>query len=241
MRHRMRFKALSRTSAHRLSLRRNMAQSLFEHGQVTSTIQKVREVRPFAEKLITLAKKAHQGNLSARQRIIALLNDRAIIPDDHLDDYTGRSDAGRQKVLRARTGRRYRTGQPKGALSYTAQSVVHRLINDVAPRFGDRPGGYTRVIRLGRARVGDGGERAVLQLVGDETPPTGLAKPPKSARERKAEARYAFAARALRAHGRRPGRKEAERKQPPASDQAPGQEQADGSVEAPSADEAAGE
>jgi large subunit ribosomal protein L17 len=184
-----------------------MAQSLFEHGQVISTVQKVKEVRPFAERLITLAKRAHQGSLPDRQRIIALLNDRAVIPADHLEDYTAGSDAKRHKVLRARSGRRYRTGQPKGSLSYTAQSVVHRLINDVAPKLEDRAGGYTRIIRLGRPRIGDGGDRAVLQLVGDEKPPTGLTKPGKSARARRIEARYAFAARALRAQGKKTARK----------------------------------
>jgi len=73
MRHRVRFKELSRSSSHRLSLRRSLAQSLFEHGEVTSTIRKVKDVRPFAEKLITLAKKAHQGSVPARQRIVALV------------------------------------------------------------------------------------------------------------------------------------------------------------------------
>lgn len=202
MRHRVRFKSLSRTSSHRLSLRRSMAQSLFEHGSITSTVQKVKEVRPFVEKLITLARRANGGSLAARKRIISMLNDRAIIPAEHLDDYVQRSDAGRLKVLRSRSGRRYRTGEPKPGLAYTAQSVVHRLINDVAPRFSDRPGGYTRIIKLAKPRIGDGGERAMLQLVGNEEAPTGLSRPDKTARRRRTEARYAFAGRALRSKGK---------------------------------------
>lgn len=202
MRHRKGYKSLGRTSEHRLSLRRSMAQSLFEHGSITSTVQKVKEVRPFVEKLITLARHAKGGNLAARKRIIALMNDRAIIPAEHLEDYVQRSDAGRQKVLRSRSGRRYRTGQPRPGLAYTAQSVVYRLINDVAPRFSDRPGGYTRIIKLARTRIGDGGEQAILQLVGGEEAPTGLTRPDKTARRRRVEARYAFAARALRSRGK---------------------------------------
>lgn len=215
MRHRVRFRSLSRTSSHRLSLRRSMAQSLFEHGSVTSTIQKVKEVRPFVEKLITLARDAHGGSLAARKRIIAMLNDRAIIPAEHFEDYVQRSDAGRHKVLRARSGRRYRTGEPKPGLAYTAESVVHRLINDVAPRYADRPGGYTRIIKLARPRIGDGGDRAILQLVGGEEAPTGLTKPEKTARRRRAEARYAFAARALRSRGKSsPDKPAAEKSEP---------------------------
>jgi len=226
MRHRVRFKELSRSSSHRLSLRRSLAQSLFEHGEVTSTIRKVKDVRPFAEKLITLAKKAHQGSVPARQRIVALLNDRSLIPADQLDKYTQLSDAGRHKVLRARSGRRHRTGQAKGALSYTGQSVVHRLIHDLAPKFTDRPGGYTRIIRLARTRIGDGGQQAILQLVGDETPPTGVSKPPKTARKRRVEARYAFAARALRGQSRKTSKKAGDQSAATADEKASGGEDA---------------
>ncbi|MCH8829123.1 MAG: hypothetical protein IID45_06050, partial [Planctomycetes bacterium] len=60
-----------------------------------------------------------------------------------------------QKTLRMASGRRYRTGEPKGRLDFTAESVTHRLLFTVAPRFEDRPGGYTRLIRLPRRRLGD--------------------------------------------------------------------------------------
>jgi large subunit ribosomal protein L17 len=75
MRHQVSGKHLSRTSAHRRALRRNLAASLFEHGTISTTKEKAKFVRPFAEKLITLAKK---GTLHARRRVIALLQDRAI-------------------------------------------------------------------------------------------------------------------------------------------------------------------
>jgi large subunit ribosomal protein L17 len=75
MRHRVKGRHLNRTSSHRLALRRNMVSSLFEHGTIRTTIQKAKEVRGFAEKLVTLAKK---GDLASRRRAIALLNDRDI-------------------------------------------------------------------------------------------------------------------------------------------------------------------
>ena len=75
MRHQVSGKHLGRTSAHRQALRRNLAASLFEHGTISTTKEKAKFVRPFAEKLITLAKR---GDLHARRRAIALLQERAI-------------------------------------------------------------------------------------------------------------------------------------------------------------------
>ncbi len=80
MRHRVAGRHLNRTSAHRLALRRNLAASLIEHETISTTITKAKEAKPFAEKLITLAKR---GTLYARRRAIALLGDRDII--DHKD------------------------------------------------------------------------------------------------------------------------------------------------------------
>ena len=79
MRHRVAGRKLSRTSEHRLALRRNMVSSLFEHETISTTIQKAKEVKPFAEKLITLAKK---GSLQHRRRAISLLGNRAIFAEE---------------------------------------------------------------------------------------------------------------------------------------------------------------
>ncbi len=79
MRHRVAGARLNRTSGHRLAMRRNLVSSLFEHETVSTTIQKAKEVRGFAEKLITLAKK---GDLAARRRAISLLGNRAIYKDE---------------------------------------------------------------------------------------------------------------------------------------------------------------
>ncbi|HUW20114.1 MAG TPA: 50S ribosomal protein L17 [Sedimentisphaerales bacterium] len=83
MRHRVAGRQLSRSSEHRLAMRRNLVASLFEHETVSTTIEKAKEAKAFAEKLITIAK---QGTLSARRRAIAMLGNRDIIT--HEDDKT---------------------------------------------------------------------------------------------------------------------------------------------------------
>lgn len=134
MRHRVAGRRLSRTSAHRLAMRRNLVASLFEHETISTTIEKAKEVKPFAEKLITLAKK---GTLSARRRAISLLGNRNII--EQQDD----------------------SAANKG-------TVIGKLFSEIAPRYLDRPGGYTRIIRLSMRRLGDNGELVLLQLVGKD-------------------------------------------------------------------------
>ncbi len=172
MRHRVSGRHLSRTSAHRKADRRNMAQSLFQYGQIETTLTKAKEVRPFVERLITLARR---GTLQSRQRVEALLNDRAVLSKEQQEEYDAMPDARRHKVLRARSGRRHRAGKVpasynKKKIPFVATSIVHRLINEIAPRYEDRPGGYTRIIRLAKRRIGDNSDLALLQLVGEEEP-----------------------------------------------------------------------
>ena len=205
MRHRIARRKLNRTSEHRLALRRNMAQSLFEHGQITTTVPKAKDLRPFVERLITLACKARGGSLAARQRLTALLGDRAIVPLDFREQYESMTDAARARVLRSRSGRRHRLGQARGGQKFTSISVVHHVIHSVAGDFTDRPGGYTRVIRLARHNKGDNASLAVLQLVGKEESPGTVTRPEKTARSRRTERRYAFAAKALKRGGKDDG------------------------------------
>jgi len=131
MRHRVNGRQLSRTSAHRKALRRNMAASLIEHGAIRTTPAKAKEVRPFVEKLITLAKK---GTLHARRQVIALLGDRAMTDKDNPDELAD-------------------------------MTVVQKLFNEIAPRYADREGGYTRIIHLPERRIGDSGQQVLLQLI----------------------------------------------------------------------------
>lgn len=205
MRHRVAGKQLSRTMEHRVALRRNMAQSLFEHGQIETTLVKAKELRPWVERLITLARKARAGSLAARQRLTAVLGDRAVIPPENQEEYNAMSDAARLRVLRSRAGRRYRLGQARAGQKWTAVSIVHHLIANVAGEFESRPGGYTRVIKLGRYGKNDASPRAVLQLVGREESPGTVTRPEKTARQRRTERRYAAAAKAIRRKSRDAG------------------------------------
>ena len=121
MRHRVHHRKLNRTTEHRRALLRNMAQNLIEHGQITTTLSKAKTLRPFLERLVTLAVKLRKlraddqaGSLRARRRIHRLLCDRGSIPRDYHDTYIGMSDAARAKTMRMASGRRYRTGEPRG-------------------------------------------------------------------------------------------------------------------------------
>lgn len=116
MRHRSKGRQLSRTSSHRKAMLNNMASSLFEHGGIVTTAAKAKELRPFAEKLITLARR---GDLHARRLVERKIKDRA---------------------------------------------VQSRLFTEIGPRFAARPGGYTRILKLGH-RVGDGAETARIELL----------------------------------------------------------------------------
>ncbi len=151
MRHRIAGRQLSRTKEHRLAMRRNMVASLIEHETISTTIEKAKEVKPFAEKLITLARK---GTLQNRRRAIALLGNRDIVEDVE--------------------GEAVRKG-----------TVVGKLFSEIGPRYLDRPGGYTRIVRLSLRRLGDNGQLVLLQLVGEDEKPEKQAKTTDKKRSRR--------------------------------------------------------
>ena len=193
MRHAVSGRKLNRTTAHRLAMRRNLVQSLIEHGEVRTTLIKAKDVRGFADRMISLG---IDGSLAARQRAIALLNDRAVIAKENQSDYDQMSDAKRNQVLRSRSGRRHRISTTKPGVKFTAESVIHKLFADVGPRMKKRgdtlgSGGYTRIIKLSDRRLGDGTQLAILQVVGedDKARPKGSDK---TNRKRKARTKYAF-------------------------------------------------
>ncbi len=198
MNHRKSLRKLNRTSSHRKAMQRNLAQSLFEHGQIRTTLPKAKDLQPFAERLITLARRAREGSLIARRRIHALMGERSLIPGDHRSAYEDMTDAKRKQVMVARSGRRHRTGAPKGRVAFTAESVTHRLIETVAARFEGRPGGYTRLVKLADRRIGDQSFLAIVQLVGGEEGPGSVTRPGKTSRRRRADARYAAAVKAAK-------------------------------------------
>ena len=116
MRHNVKGRKLGRTTSHRLAMFRNMVTSLFEHGRIETTVEKAKEVRRIADKMVTLAKqeKLHSRRLAARWI--------------------------RNKL------------------------VLKKLFNEIASKYSERKGGYTRIIRT-RIRHGDGAEMTIIELV----------------------------------------------------------------------------
>ena len=116
MRHRKKGRQLSRTASHRRATLRNMATALFRHERIETTSAKAKELRPYAERLITLARR---GDLHARRLASRKIQDRL---------------------------------------------VLGKLFDDIAPRFAERPGGYTRILKVGN-RKGDAAEMSLIELV----------------------------------------------------------------------------
>src|SRR5213596_2185801 len=124
MRHRVGFRKLGRITPHRTALLRNLATALFERERIRTTLMKAKELRPYAERLITLARR-EDDRLHARRLAARELQDRR---------------------------------------------VMKKLFDDLGARFAGRPGGYTRILRLGPRR-GDGAEMAIVELIGSEYKP----------------------------------------------------------------------
>jgi large subunit ribosomal protein L17 len=119
MRHRVAGRKLGRTTEHRRALLRNLSTALFDKERITTTLVKAKELRPFAEKLVTMAKRE---TLHARRQVLRQIHDR---------------------------------------------TVVAKLFDTLSARYAERPGGYTRIIKLGPRR-GDNAEMALIELVGAE-------------------------------------------------------------------------
>jgi large subunit ribosomal protein L17 len=132
MRHRVSHRKLGRVTEHRIAMLRNQAQALLRFERIETTVPKAKELRPFVERIITIAKRG--------------LADGAA---------NGRSLHARRLVLR----------------DIHDRDVVSKLFETIAPRFEARPGGYTRILRLGYRR-GDSAEVAQIELVGSEYDPS---------------------------------------------------------------------
>jgi large subunit ribosomal protein L17 len=167
-RHRVFGRQLSGDSEHRSSMRRNLVQSLFEHGKVRTTLPKAQEVRAMAEKMITLARR---NTLVARRRVISMLRDRRLTDEDQ---------------------------------EFTGKTVVQKLFEEIAPTFKDRPGGYTRIIKLSDFRIGDAGSLVLLQLLTEENVPRGTIRRSAGLRRKRNERRRQFAARAMKKEKAKP-------------------------------------
>lgn len=171
MRHRRKGRTLGRSPSHRKAMLKNLASALFlterdatlddnapkVPGRIVTTLHKAKEVRPLVEKCITIAKKALPYEAEAEQ-------------------YATSADRGSDAYKQWRESDQWQKWAAARAPSVAARRRVIQLIGDkeamavlfetVAPRFTERPGGYTRIVRLATPRLGDAGERAVLELVG---------------------------------------------------------------------------
>ncbi len=140
MRHRVHGRRLNRDKAHRAALRKNLVADLICYEQVLTTEAKARMLRPTAEKMITLAKRGLASGDKSRE-VHARRLAAARLP--------------KSRVVRDEDG------------SKETVDVVKKLFNDIAPRFADRPGGYVRMVKIGK-RPGDNADMALLMLVEDE-------------------------------------------------------------------------
>jgi large subunit ribosomal protein L17 len=171
MRHRRRGRTLGRSPSHRKALLKNLASALFlterdatyddnapkVAGRITTTLHKAKEVRPLVEKCITIAK----NSLPAAEEAQKLQTDAERGSDAwkkwrQSDDWRKWAEA-RAPVVAAKRRVIQLIGDKQAALV---------LFETVAERFVDRPGGYTRILRLATPRLGDAGERAILEFVG---------------------------------------------------------------------------
>ena len=124
MRHRVAHRKLGRVTEHRIAMLRNQATALLRHEHLTTTVARAKELRPFVERIITVAKRGVAGG-----------------------EANGHSLTARRMVMRDLQDR----------------EVVTKLFDTLAPRFASRPGGYTRLLRLG-FRQGDAAEIAQVEI-----------------------------------------------------------------------------
>lgn len=139
MRHMKSGKKLGRTSEHRRALFRNQLRSLIEHERIITTLVKAKTLRPIAEKLVTLGRRA--DSVHARRLVGRMIEDR---------------------------------------------DVIKRLFSEIGPRFVNRPGGYTRIVKLGPRR-GDNAELAIIEFVDYTLPEAKKEKAAETKKDKKAK------------------------------------------------------
>ncbi|MFH1756302.1 MAG: 50S ribosomal protein L17 [Candidatus Latescibacterota bacterium] len=159
MRHRVDHRKLGRTASHRKAMMCNMATSLFEKERITTTAQKAKEARRFAERLITKAKKGY----AAYQEGQSLL------------EAGKKEEAQKQQAIALNQWR-------LAGRSVRKIKVLKKLFEEIAPQYMERPGGYTRILQTGK-RLGDNASTVMLELVGTEITSKPKILKPKSEKE----------------------------------------------------------
>jgi large subunit ribosomal protein L17 len=169
MRHKKAGRKLGRTTSHREAMLRNLVCNLFEHGRVQTTVPKAKEARQLAEKCITLAKKGNAALASVQNELPALKEQGAKLREQ-LASAPEDQKQGLQKQI-ARNGGKIAALEAKSthyrrlALRDLHQKgTVKVLFQEIAPRYTERTGGYTRVLKAG-FRKGDNAPIALFELV----------------------------------------------------------------------------
>jgi large subunit ribosomal protein L17 len=171
MRHRRRGRTLGRAPAHQRALLKNLAASLFlterdaendenppkVKGRIITTVEKAKEVRPLVERCITIARKALPAQQEAEKHGTKAQRNTDAWKSWRKSDKYKQWNQAIAPVVSARRRALRLLGD---------KQAVRVLFAEVAPRFVDRPGGYTRVLRLAKPRLGDAGTRAILEFVG---------------------------------------------------------------------------
>jgi large subunit ribosomal protein L17 len=172
MRHRVRGRKLGRNASHRKAMFRNMATSLIRSvrvdeddpnrprvpGRIVTTVPKAKELRPFVEKLVTMARKASALEAAAAE---------------HGTDAERNTDEWRKWRQSEKWQQWADAKAPAVTLRRRAFAMlrdiqaVDVLFDELAERFADRPGGYTRIVRLAKVRLGDAGQQALVEFVGE--------------------------------------------------------------------------
>jgi len=164
MRHGKRGRHLGRSSDHRRALYRNLITDLFRHEKIQTTEAKARAVRPLAERLVTKARKGRPERLVelARQRDERKLS--AWFNQARARQLIDLADGGDNDALLAMAAGMALHARRQVLAELTDKDVANKLVEEIAPRFEDRPGGYTRMFKLG-TRAGDAAPIAILELV----------------------------------------------------------------------------
>ena len=172
MRHRRKGRVLGRSPSHQRALLRNLASALMltevevepgepgaakVRGRIITTLPKAKEVRPLVERCITVARRGLSASARAK-------------------DFVTTAERGTAAWKEWRSSPRWREWAEAMAPAVKARRRVVQLLGDkraarvvfevIAPRFADRPGGYTRILKLAKPRLGDAGQRAILEFVG---------------------------------------------------------------------------
>lgn len=150
MRHRKRGRKLGVSPSHRRALGKNMVKALIDHERIVTTVEKAKQFQPLAERVINLAK---TDNLTNLRRVASLIGDRSL---ENKVTVTESSGEGKDAVKKVRV---------------IASTTLQKLFKDIGPRHvakgekKERKGGYTRIIKLARRRIGDNASQCLLELV----------------------------------------------------------------------------